>query len=201
MKYKVLIGGAVAMLLVFGGCEKKESDHLAQDSVTAPVTEQASEEADRSTQSDRNLEVSKESAKEAAATAGSGREEVPVSAKAEEVVEEVKKRASEIAESVKEEAAAVSAVASENLAKPQENGAETLYKSKCAGCHGAKGEKRALGKSGVIGGQSKEELLQKMNGYKEGTFGGAMKSIMAGQVNSLSREQMEELSEYISKLK
>ncbi len=72
-----------------------------------------------------------------------------------------------------------------------------LYK-KCAACHGANGEKHALGKSKVIQGMSKEELVTAMNGYKDGTYGGPMKALMKGQVTSLSAEDTDTLADFIS---
>ena len=76
----------------------------------------------------------------------------------------------------------------------------TLYK-KCSACHGANGEKSALGKSQVIAGWSKDRLVKAMKGYKNGTYGGAMKMIMKGQVFPLNDAQIDALAEYISNLK
>ncbi|MRI83938.1 MAG: cytochrome C [Nitratiruptor sp.] len=76
-----------------------------------------------------------------------------------------------------------------------------LYK-KCAGCHGAKGEKKALGKSAPIAGWDKAKLVEALKGYKAGTrnvYGMGM--LMKGQVASLSDADIEALAEYISKLK
>lgn len=72
-----------------------------------------------------------------------------------------------------------------------------LYK-KCAACHGASGEKHALGKSKVIKDMSKEELVTAMNGYKDGSYGGPMKALMKGQVASLSDEDTNTLADFIS---
>ncbi len=72
-----------------------------------------------------------------------------------------------------------------------------LYK-KCAACHGANGEKHALGKSKVIQGMSKEDLVTAMNGYKDGSYGGPMKALMKGQVASLSDEDTNTLADFIS---
>ncbi len=38
--------------------------------------------------------------------------------------------------------------------------------AKCAGCHGAKGEKKALSKSAVITGQDAAKTIEQLNGYK-----------------------------------
>lgn len=78
---------------------------------------------------------------------------------------------------------------------------EGLYK-KCISCHGAKGEKAAMGgKSKVINAMSKTDLVASMKGYKDGTYGGAMKVLMKGQVASFSDAQIEELATYITTLK
>jgi len=113
-----------------------------------------------------------------------------------EAKEEVKK------EAVKEEAPAVKEeqkkVAQE--AKPTVNAA-SLY-AKCAGCHGSKGEKKALGKSTPIGGWDKAKLVRALKGYKAGTVNSyGMGPLMKGQVGSLSDEEIEALANYISKLK
>ena len=74
-----------------------------------------------------------------------------------------------------------------------------LY-NKCAGCHGSMGEKKALGKSKVINTMSKEDLLTALNGYKDGSYGAAMKGLMKGQVSTLSDTDMQALSAHIAEL-
>jgi len=71
--------------------------------------------------------------------------------------------------------------------------------NKCMGCHGANGEKKALGKSAVIKGWSEEKVIEALNGYKNGTYGGAMKGVMKGQVMALKDEDIKALATYISK--
>ena len=75
-----------------------------------------------------------------------------------------------------------------------------LYK-KCAGCHGADGSKVALGKSKIISQMSEADLNKSMNGYKDGSYGGAMKGLMKGQVAKLSTGDIASLSSYIAGLK
>ena len=75
-----------------------------------------------------------------------------------------------------------------------------LYKA-CAGCHGADGKTKALGKSAPIAGMSAADVEKKLKGYKAGTLnqygmGGTMKAQMA----SKSDEDIKALAEYISKL-
>ena len=80
------------------------------------------------------------------------------------------------------------------------NDGASLYK-KCAACHGAKAEKKALNKSQVIQGWTKEKLVSAIKGYKDGSYGGAMKGLMKGQVASYDDAKIEAVSEYITTLK
>jgi len=68
----------------------------------------------------------------------------------------------------------------------------------CAGCHGSSGEKQALGKSQIIKGWSQEKVLQALNGYADGTYGGAMKAVMKGQAAKLTAQEREAVAKYIS---
>ena len=75
-----------------------------------------------------------------------------------------------------------------------------LYK-KCSACHGASGEKKALGKSAVIKGWEAQKTVASLKGYKDGTYGGPMKGLMKGQVAKLSVDEISSLSAYIVTLK
>lgn len=75
-----------------------------------------------------------------------------------------------------------------------------LYRT-CATCHGAKAEKAALNKSQIIAGWSAEKITEALIGYKNGTYGGAMKSTMTGQVKNLDDAKIATLSQYIAGLK
>jgi cytochrome c len=76
-----------------------------------------------------------------------------------------------------------------------------LY-TKCATCHGALGEKPALGKSAPIGGQDTTITLEALKGYKEGTLNRyGMGAVMKGQVAALDESQMQAIAEYIATLK
>jgi len=72
----------------------------------------------------------------------------------------------------------------------------TLYK-KCASCHGVNAEKKALGKSAVIKGWESQKIIDALNGYKAGTYGGTMKGLMKGQVANLNATQIEDIAKYI----
>jgi len=64
----------------------------------------------------------------------------------------------------------------------------------CVGCHGANFEKKALGKSKVVSEMTKEEIVTALKGYKDGSYGGAMKGLMKGQVASLSDADIDALA-------
>lgn len=70
----------------------------------------------------------------------------------------------------------------------------------CAGCHGTNAEKAALGKSQIIKGWSVTKVSDALNGYKAGTYGGVMKTVMKGQASKLSDADIKAVSEYISSL-
>ncbi len=76
-----------------------------------------------------------------------------------------------------------------------------LFK-KCAGCHGAKAEKKALGKSAVIAGQDAAKTEAALKGYKAGTLNThGMGGLMKGQVASYSDADIKAVAEYIAGLK
>lgn len=72
-----------------------------------------------------------------------------------------------------------------------------LFK-KCTSCHGAAGEKHALNKSRVINEMSKEEIAAALKGYKTGTYGGAMKALMKGQIAAYSDEDIDTVAAFIA---
>ena len=71
--------------------------------------------------------------------------------------------------------------------------------AKCAGCHGATGEKAALGKSKIIKDMPKAEFVAALKGYQDGTYGGAMKGLMAGQVKGLDEATIQAIADQIVK--
>mgnify|MGYP001344903746 CR=1 FL=1 len=117
-----------------------------------------------------------------------------VSEKAQEVKEAVSEKAQEVKEEVSEKAQEVK----EAVSTPEIDAAK-IY-SACAGCHGADGSKAALGKSQIIKGWDAQKTADALKGYKTGTYGGAMKGLMRGQVSKLNEAEIQALAEYISKL-
>jgi cytochrome c-type protein NapB len=70
----------------------------------------------------------------------------------------------------------------------------------CKGCHGQVFEKKALGKSQVVADMNATSISGALIGYKNGTYGGAMKSMMAGQVARYSVEDLNATGEIIVNL-
>ncbi len=73
--------------------------------------------------------------------------------------------------------------------------------SKCASCHGPNGKRKALGKSAIIAGMAKDEVLEKLKAYQAGTLNQyGMGALMKGQLSGLKEADLEALANYISKL-
>ncbi|MHC3994875.1 c-type cytochrome [Thiomicrolovo sp. ZZH C-3] len=76
-----------------------------------------------------------------------------------------------------------------------------LYK-KCAACHGANGEKKALGKSEIIKGWDAAKTAAALTEYKAGTRNiHGMGALMKGQVAPYSEADIKAVSAYIAGLK
>ena len=69
----------------------------------------------------------------------------------------------------------------------------------CTGCHGANFEKSALGKSKIVKDLTKDQIVKALKGYKDGSYGGAMKGIMKGQVAKLTDADIEEIATKVGK--
>jgi len=64
----------------------------------------------------------------------------------------------------------------------------------CAGCHGQQFELAAMGKSKIVKDMSLKDIVNAMKGYKNGTYGDALKGMMMVQVKNLSDSDMEAIS-------
>ena len=72
----------------------------------------------------------------------------------------------------------------------------------CAACHGAKGEKPALGKSEIIAGWDEAKVVASLNGYKAGTLNvHGMGALMKGQVVKLADADIADLAKQIAAMK
>ncbi|MDQ7084515.1 MAG: c-type cytochrome [Sulfurovum sp.] len=74
--------------------------------------------------------------------------------------------------------------------------------AKCAGCHGANGEKSAVGKSAIITGQDAAKTIEQLNGYKAGTLNlHGMGGMMKGQVATMDDATIKAIADHIAGLK
>lgn len=78
--------------------------------------------------------------------------------------------------------------------------AASLYQTRCQSCHGPDGGRAPAPGVNPVKGQSSDTLLKMLEGFKDGTFGGAQKQIMEGITHQLSDDQMKSLADYISTL-
>ena len=73
-----------------------------------------------------------------------------------------------------------------------------IYKAQCASCHGATGEKKALNKSQVINTFSEAQIVTALKGYKDDSYGGAMKALMKSKVAKLSDDEITAIAKEIA---
>lgn len=81
-----------------------------------------------------------------------------------------------------------------------DDNAATLFQTHCQSCHGADGGRPPVPGITPIKGRSSEDILKMLEGFKNGTFGGAQKQVMEGVTKQLSEDQMKSLADYVSKL-
>ena len=193
---KITILSIVAATVLFTGCgeDAKESATDAATKAVESTKEAASLAADAAKEA---ADKAVEAAKETTAKAVEATKEA-----ADKAVEATKEAASEAVDSAKEGVAAAAATAATAVADTATNVAGAAAYAKCAGCHGADGKTLALGKSPVIAGQSKADLVTKINGYKAGTRNeSGMGNLMKGQVATMDDAAIEAVSTYISTMK
>ena len=76
--------------------------------------------------------------------------------------------------------------------------AAVLYE-RCQPCHGVNAERNALQKSDIIANYSKDEIIDAINAYKDGTRNRhELGALMKGQVIDLSTYETEILADYIA---
>ena len=78
----------------------------------------------------------------------------------------------------------------------------TVYKQKCQNCHGKNGELSALGKAEPIAGWDKTKTAEALAGYQNGSRNiKGLGAVMTKGVSSLSADDINNVSEYVSTLK
>jgi len=186
---KIILSTVVALFLL--GCgESKSTSHEAKSVAPAKteVVEKVAVVEEKVAPKEEKVVVAEERITPTQTTKVVAEEVVPeVEAVAEEVVPASKAIVQEVKTAVKE------------APKSTAVDAAKIYVA-CAGCHGVHGEKKALGKSQVIQGWEASKVVTALQGYKDGTYGGAMKGVMKGQASKLNDAQIKALAEYISKL-
>ena len=204
MKNITLLSLVVAALL-FTACDEKTKEAVS-DAASA-VTESAKEATSDAVDATKDVassvvEATKEKAAAAAAVATKAAE--ATKAKAAEVAATAEKKAADAAQALKDRAAAATEAAKETVANATGNAdleAGKAAYAKCAGCHGADGKTKALGKANPIAGQSAQEIAQALREYKAGTRNvSGMGMLMKGQVASMDDATIEALAAYIASL-
>ncbi|MGM0518868.1 MAG: c-type cytochrome [Campylobacterota bacterium] len=213
---KVLISSAVAVLLLVGCTDEKPKEQESQATEVAQETTKKVEDTKAQAQEENIQESVANTAQEIKDEVSNTTSEVVQEASktvdeaskvVEETMPEVKKSVDEAVQETqktidnvkKETNEAIKAVAGSTTNEEKSIDAKALYAS-CATCHGQNGEKKALNASQIIQGWDKEKLIKALNGYKDGSYGGAMKGVMKGQVSTKTNEEIEALAEYISQM-
>ena len=196
---KIIMLSVVAAAVLFVGCgeKTKESATDAAAKAVESTKEAASHAVDAAKEAaDKAVDTAKRAEKAVSETADKAVEAT------KEAVKATKEVASQAGDSAKEGVVEAAATAAASVADTAKNVAGAAVYAKCSGCHGADGQTKALGKSPVISGQSKEDLVNKLNGYKAGTINvSGMGTLMKGQVASMSDADIDAVSTYISTLK
>lgn len=198
---KILLGSAVTVMLITGCTEEKKatSEVKTQEVISTKVDDAISKQNQEvnNTTPEKTIEEIKENS----SVVETAKETIPKLEEntKQEVAEKVEEKISNPPETVKEETPSVVSESKEEVAQIEEPNGEVLYKS-CVNCHGQKAEKEALGKSQIIAGWDKQRIIDAMNGYKAGTYGGVMKNIMKGQVLTKTDSEIQALATFISNL-
>lgn len=188
---------ALAIVAALTGCSGGDDAATggAEKSMVEKAAEGAKDVAGKAVDSAKDAATAVvEGTKDAASAAADATKEAAGAA-----VDKAKEVAGDAAASVKEAASGAvdSAKGAVAAATGGADGAK-LY-SACMGCHGPKGDMKALNVAPLLAGQSKEDIAKKIHGYKDGSYGGPMKGVMATQVTKLSDADIEALADYISK--
>jgi len=190
---KIILSAALAFFLL--GCSDDATTQTAKKEISQQAHETAAVVA-------KSTEEVVQKAKETTSVVSEQVQKVTQKSveKVKEVTTQVVKQVSETThEVVQKSAKAVEKVAKDlqTSATPALDGKKLF--SACAGCHGSHGERQAMGKSQIIKGWAATKVASALHGYKDGTYGGAMKGIMKGQASKLDDAKIEAIGEYLSK--
>jgi len=203
MKNLTVLSIITASLLLVGcgdsatGAEAKAAEHKTEAHESVDKVATAKDAVAHA--AEKVKEAAAEKTTEAVAAAKESATAAVDSAKeaANSAVDSAKEAATSAVDTAKEAAASAATAATAAVAGPD---GKALF-AKCAGCHGADGKTKALGKSEVLSGQSAADLETKIAGYKAGTLDVAgMGGLMKGQVASYSDDDIKAVAAYISGL-
>ena len=162
-------------------------------SVATGMKEAASTAVEKTTQA---LKETSTAATQAASKAVESTKEVATQA-VEKTVEVAKEAKDAVVAKAGEAKEAV--VAKVEEAKAAVSTPTTVNLAACAGCHGKDFEKKAMGVSRVVNTLTKAEIETALKGYKDGTYGGNMKTLMKGQVGSFDDAKIKAIAEQVGK--
>jgi len=193
MKKLTLLSVVAASLLLIG-CGQDKTAETKAEVATPAKTETVAEKATKAVEATKEaataaVEKTKEIAKDA---------KEAVAEKATKAVEATKK----IATAAAEKTAEVAKDVKEAVTSKAEKSAAPAVFAKCAGCHGKDGKTKALGKSEIIAGQAKADLVKKIHEYQAGTRNTkGMGGLMKGQVAGLNDADIDAIATYVSGIK
>lgn len=202
---KILLGSACIAAILLSGCgesKQEEKEEVKKVEVQKSLVEKVEvqmpkEDKTKTTINEvaQNLKVSTNKAIDKAAVIAED-----ISEKTTEVMSKAVEKTKDISDKAVEKIAVMKKSLDKKMTEVTTSSADkgkSLY-VRCAGCHGIKGEKKALGKSAIIQGWDEEKTSLVLKGYKNGTYGAAMKAIMISQVKTLSDEDLDNVSAYIA---
>jgi len=201
MKKLTLLSVVTASLLLIGCGQDKATDtkaEVASHAKTETVAEKATKALEATKEAataavDATKAAAKEAVEKTAKVAKDAKD--AVAEKATKAVEATKVAAKEAAEKTKEVAKDVKEAVTPKASAP-------AAFAKCAGCHGKDGKTKALGKSEIIAGQAKADLVKKIHEYQAGTRNTkGMGGLMKGQVAGLSDADIDAIATYVSGIK
>ncbi len=193
---RLTVVSVVATSLLLIGCgQNKQADTTTK---TTPAKTEVTSTPSKSQSVAEKATKAVEAVKESASSAVAKTAEI-----AKEATKEAKAKATKAVEATKEMATKAVEKGKEVVAKATSTSSKAPAQfAKCAGCHGKDGKMKALGKSEIIAGQSKADLVKKIHEYKAGTRNVAgMGGLMKGQVAGLSDADIDAIATYVSGLK
>ena len=194
---KMVLSVALAFVLI--GCSDSAESSSAKKEISNQVQETAQVVSKTKEATAVVVEQAKTITKESVKQVKEITQKVAIEVKkaSAQAVENVAHSTAELATKVEVQAKEVTEEVS-SVAKPTIDGKVVF--TKCVGCHGSNGERKALGKSQLIQGWEISKTVAALNGYKDGSYGSSMKGVMKSQISKLSDEEIKAVAEYISKL-